>query len=164
MNKRGFSGGTGAGSISLMLVFTVVCLTIFAVLSFQAAYSNDQMIIRSAGFTQEYYAADSSAKRILAQLDGIAAQSAGEFSFEESFIQAAGEIDGAQLTQTAQGVRAEISVKINENQTLVAEVIFSAEPAESRYSIISWQSVSADSQTDSGPAVWDGGDLTGRTE
>ena len=52
--KKGRSGGTvGVGYISIMLIFTVICLTIFAVLSFQAVYSSDKMTNRSDGFTQQ---------------------------------------------------------------------------------------------------------------
>ena len=67
--KKGRSGGTvGVGYISIMLIFTVICLTIFAVLSFQAVYSSDKMTSRSDGFNQQYYTADMEAKKTLSRL------------------------------------------------------------------------------------------------
>ena len=87
--KKGRSGGTvGVGYISIMLIFTVICLTIFAVLSFQAVYSSDKMTNRSDGFTQQYYTADTEAKKTLSRLDGLAAEALDGFSFEEGFIEA----------------------------------------------------------------------------
>ena len=84
--KKGRSGGTvGVGYISIMLIFTVICLTIFAVLSFQAVYSSDKMTNRSDGFTQQYYTADTEAKKTLSRLDGLAAEALDGFSFEEGF-------------------------------------------------------------------------------
>ena len=74
--KRFFGSTVGVGYISMMLIFTVICLTILAVLSFQAVYSNDRVSSRSERFTQEYYDADMAAKRTLAQLDGIALECA----------------------------------------------------------------------------------------
>ena len=107
--KKGRSGGTvGVGYISIMLIFTVICLTIFAVLSFQAVYSSDKMTNRSDGFTQQYYTADTEAKKTLSRLDGLAAEALDGFSFEEGFIEAVSGVEGVSAARTAGGVRVEI--------------------------------------------------------
>ena len=96
--KKGRSGGTvGVGYISIMLIFTVICLTIFAVLSFQAVYSSDKMTNRSDGFTQQYYTADTEAKKTLSRLDGMAAEALDGFSFEEGFIEAVSGVEGVSV-------------------------------------------------------------------
>ncbi len=157
--KKKFGGVIGVGYISIMLIFTVICLTIFAVLSFQAAYSNNQLSSRSEEFTQQYYSADLAAKNTLAELDRIAADAQNEFSFEDSFSEAASELDGISLTLVPEGVRADYSVEINERQMLSASVIFYSDPAEERYRIISWKNTSEEIPTDDHQSVWDGGDL-----
>ena len=130
--KKGRSGGTvGVGYISIMLIFTVICLTIFAVLSFQAVYSSDKMTNRSDGFTQQYYTADTEAKKTLSRLDGLAAEALDGFSFEEGFIEAVSGVEGVSAARTAGGVRVEYSQAINERQTLGSALCFSARLPES---------------------------------
>ena len=155
--KRFFGSTVGVGYISIMLIFTVICLTILAVLSFQAVYSNDRVSSRSEIFTQEYYDADAAAKSTLAQLD-LAAVQAG-FSFEESFMTAAAEIEGVSTAMVPGGVRADYSVRINDRQYLAVSVEFHADSSDGRYDVLEWRSVTRDSTEESSPAVWDGSEL-----
>lgn len=158
--KMRFSGGVGY--ISIMLIFTVICLTIFAVLSFQAAYSNNRVIGRSEEYTQQYYDADASAKKTLSELDLLAAGLQGEFSFDEKFSSAASNIDGVSVTAVPEGVRADYSVSINERQSLSVSVVFYRAAADARYRILSWRSDSSGSISgDDHPSVWDGEELFG---
>ena len=157
--KRFFGSTVGVGYISMMLIFTVICLTILAVLSFQAVYSNDRVSRRSERFTQEYYDADMAAKRTLAQLDGIALECAESFSFEESFISGAEELSGITTARVPGGVRADYSARINDRQRLYVSVVFYGDPAAGRYEVLQWRTVTEDNSSDSTPAVWDGSDL-----
>lgn len=158
--KRSIFGGTvGVGYISIMLIFTVICLTILAVLSFQAVYSNDRVSELSEQFTQQYYDADMAAKKTLAQLDNTALEALDGFSFEESFVNSAAELDGVQTAVVPGGVWVDYSVGINERQVLSVSVMFYSGPADSRYDILRWQSSTEDIEQDSHPSVWDGGDL-----
>lgn len=158
--KKGRAGGTvGVGYISIMLIFTVICLTIFAVLSFQAVYSSDKMSSRGEGFTQQYYTADMQAKKTLAQLDGLAAEALGGFSFGDSFADAVSEIDGASAARVPEGVRVDYSQPINDRQTLAVSVVFFSAPGEERYDILKWSAVEAEIDGGSHPSVWDGGEL-----
>lgn len=157
--KKGRSGGTvGVGYVSVILIFTVICLTIFAVLSFQAVYSGDRVSVRSDVFTQQYYKADLKAKKTLSRLDGIAAESLESFSFTEEFIGAVSEIDGVNAAIAAEGVRVEFSQEINERQTLAVSVLFYSAPEEERFKIEKWKNTEAEFSRESHPSVWDGGD------
>lgn len=60
--------GLGVGSVSLILIFSVLCLTIFALLTLSSARSDTALARRAARSAQEYYAADTEAQLILAQL------------------------------------------------------------------------------------------------
>ncbi len=157
--KRFFGSTVGVGYISIMLIFTVICLTILAVLSFQAVYSNDRVSSRSEIFTQEYYDSDAAAKSTLARLDLAAVQAAEGFSFEESFMTAAAEIEGVSTAMVPGGVRADYSVRINDRQYLAVSVEFHADSSDGRYDVLEWRSVTRDSTEESSPAVWDGSEL-----
>lgn len=131
----------------------------FAVLSFQAVYSSDKMTNRSDGFTQQYYTADTEAKKTLSRLDGLAAEALDGFSFEEGFIEAVSGVEGVSAARTAGGVRVEYSQAINERQTLAVSVVFFSAPSGERFRIEKWNSTEKEISGESHPSVWDGGDL-----
>lgn len=60
--------GMGVGSASIILVFAVLCLTIFALISFTAANVDKTMLNISAKIIQDYYEADTRAECILAEI------------------------------------------------------------------------------------------------
>lgn len=64
MNK----GGTGIGSASIILIFAVLCLTIFALISLSTARADKALADAEAILVKEYYEADTLAECILAEL------------------------------------------------------------------------------------------------
>ncbi|MBQ1215466.1 MAG: hypothetical protein IIX88_03945 [Firmicutes bacterium] len=71
MNKRGKRSGFSfpvVGGTSLLVMFAVLCLITFAVLSLSTVKAGDRLGEASAEAVMEYYAADYEAERILAQL------------------------------------------------------------------------------------------------
>ncbi len=52
------SSGVNAGSISLIVVFSVVCLAVFASLSLSTSAAEKDMAEKSAAVVSDYYAAD----------------------------------------------------------------------------------------------------------
>lgn len=149
------STGMGVGYVSVMLIFAVICLTVFAVMSFRAASANDGFNVRSGDYLKEYYAADSAAKSRLAELDGIAKSAAESGFFEEEFEAAAETIEGVTLTRIANGYSANWAVKINDRQELAISVEFTSGGG---CEITRWQSrtVSTEDSSDSHLGVWDG--------
>lgn len=154
MNKKsGFRGsGLGVGYVSIMVIFVTVCLTLFAVLSLSAAGSNDAFNKRSGEYLREYYAADAKAVDILAQLDSSAKAAAQSGFFLDDFELSAEEL-GADIVPVKGGCRAKYSVKINERQQLMCEVVFTEDGG---FEKTRWQSVAAYSDDDSHLNVWDG--------
>ena len=64
MNK----GGVGVGSASIILVFAVLCLTVFSLITFVVA-GNDKVLVESESrFVLGYYEADTLAERVLNEL------------------------------------------------------------------------------------------------
>ena len=64
MNK----GGIGVGSASIVLVFAVLCLTIFSLISFIVTQNTKALVDAEAEFVTGYYKADAQAELILAQI------------------------------------------------------------------------------------------------
>jgi hypothetical protein len=163
MNKRNFVKGTGigVGYVSVMIIFAVICLTIFAVLSYCAASSGDKLNARSGEFTREYYAADCEAKEVLAELDEAALGAAEAFSFEEAFSEAASELGDFTAVKTQGGVSVSYCVEINERQELAVGLTFFSEPElhdNCRYEINEWKfRIKSDSDdSDEHLGVWNG--------
>ncbi len=147
----------GVGYVSVMIIFASVCLTVFAVLSYRAAVSNDSFNRRSGDYLAQYYAADSKAKEILAKLDGMAYSARRSGFFEDSFEAASEELEGISLSRVRGGLSVEYSVTINEKQKLLVNVVFLESGG---YDISLWQSKTFSSdESDSHINVWDGNTL-----
>jgi len=130
-NKRKPSPFLVGGS-SLMTIFAVLCLTVFAVLSLATVRVNERLGDRTADAVQKYYAADCRAEELLARLrvgeqpEGVTRKSDGRYAY---------------------------TCPISDSQTLAVEVKVEG----SDYTILRWQAVSTvDWQADDSLSVWDG--------
>ena len=129
-DKRRFSPPVVGGS-SLLVIFAVLCLTIFALLSLSGAQANDRLADAAVQAVSGYYQADCQAEAILARLRG-------------------GELP--QGVEVRDGICA-YSCPISDTQALEVEVALT----EESYTILRWQAVStADWQPDDSLSVWDG--------
>ena len=59
-------GGIGVGSASIVLVFAVLCLTVFSLITFVVAGNDKALVDTEAGLVVGYYEADALAERIVA--------------------------------------------------------------------------------------------------
>ena len=64
MNK----GGVGVGSASIILVFAVLCLTVFSLITFVVAGNDKVLVDAESRFVLGYYEADALAERVLTEL------------------------------------------------------------------------------------------------
>ena len=134
-------GGTVTGAVSLVMIFVVLCMTVFAVLTLSTAVGESRLAQATAAHVQDYYEAD-------ARATAIAAQVAAALT--------APEIDGipVEYVPSEQGTHAVFSVPAGENQALDVELLLQT-PS---YAILKWELVySGDWQADQSIAVWDGG-------
>jgi len=119
------------GGTSLLVIFSVLCLAVFAVLSLGTVRAETRLTEASAEAVSAYYEADCRAEEIFARLR------AGETVPEV----------------TVNGDIYAYSCPISENQTLCVELRAAAEG----WTVIRWQAVPAEiGETDNGPTVWDG--------
>jgi len=64
MNK----GGIGVGSASIVLIFAVLCLTVFSLITYIVATNSKALVDAEAKLVLAYYEADLLAERILAEI------------------------------------------------------------------------------------------------
>jgi len=64
MNK----GGIGIGSASIVLVFAVLCLTVFSLITYVVADNDAALVDAEAKLVTGYYEADALAERIVAEI------------------------------------------------------------------------------------------------
>ena len=130
-NRRKFELPPIVGGVSLFVVFAVLCLSVFALLSVATARADSRMAEASVKAIENYYAADLRAQEILAQLR------AGKMP------------DGVSADGNLYSYRCPIS----KTQSLTAEVRMEG----SDYAVIRWQAVNAGEwETDGGLNLWDG--------
>jgi len=113
------------GSASIVLVFTVLCFTIFALISYSAAGNYKALTEAEARMVKSYYEADTLAERILAEIlesDTIPASIHGvEIKIQQ---------DCDLMTEIV-----EFSVKTNEEKELYVKLAFFVDT----YDILSWR-------------------------
>ena len=119
------------GGSSLMTVFAVLCLTVFAVLALATVWANGRLSAGTSAAVLEYYAADCQAEEVLALLRSG--------TLPESVRQSNGKYCYA--------------VPISDSQRLEVEVVVNG----TEYTVLRWQAVSAvDWQADDSIVLWNG--------
>ena len=142
------------GSVSLLMVFIILCLVTFATLSLSSAAGDYKYSKDTAGHNTEYYNACNEAERKLKEIDGIL-EDAYSNSPYDYFAEAAA------LLNTLQGITTDFSVdepklsfdvEINEDKALnIVLTLNNTDKLPSGfYRITSWQEIST--------AGWEGND------
>ena len=131
MDKRSFRPPSTIGAASLLTVFAVLCLVIFALLSLSTVSANERLSEASRASVEAYYEADCRAEAILAD------------------IRAGGVPESVEM----RGDTYSYICPISETQTLAVTVRAEGD----NYEILRWQAVSTvDWVSDDSLPVWDG--------
>ena len=133
MNKREKNSFPAVGGSSLLVIFAVLCLTIFTLLGLSTVQAGGRLSDASAEAVSAYYAADCHAEEILARLragelpEGVSVFPDGTYSY---------------------------TCPISDTQLLAVEVRVDM---DENYEILRWQAASAANwQPDDSLPVWDG--------
>lgn len=119
------------GLSSLLVIFAVLCLTVFTLLSVSTVSAHQRLAQSSRQAITDYYQADSQAEEILAKLRS-------------------GEVPQG---VTREGNQYTYSCPISDTQTLVVRV----EVAGENYQILRWQAISTENwEAEDKLPVWDG--------
>ncbi len=135
------------GGSSLLVVFAVLALTVFALLSLSTVRADVRLGDAAAKAVSGYYEADCKAQEILARLrNGEKVPGEVELAL---FI--AERVDSGETYY-------KYAVPISDTQELRVEVL--VDPADGSYSILRWQAVPVgDWEPDDSLNVWDGEDI-----
>lgn len=139
--RRG--GHMGTGTVSLILMFSVLCIVIFALLTVSTAAGEHALAEKAAQTQQAYYQADSRAADIAAQV--LAARDSRP-----------GEIDGVAVTWNQGeegGLTASFACPVDQERTLLVELELNGED----FAVKRWQCVrTGEWEADDSIEVWDG--------
>ena len=147
MDKRkSAQRGMNVGLLTIVVLFTVLCLTIFAVLCLSTALSEEKLAAAYARSVENYYAADLQAQEIAQQFVGLEAE-------EAQTLAEALELESARLEA---GLEICYSVPVDEVQELYVALLLT----DSGLQRSCWQLVeSAEWEPDYGQNIWDGSEL-----
>jgi hypothetical protein len=159
--------GVGVGTVSLVMIFAVLCLTVFAMLTLSTSNAEKALADRTAAFVTGYYEADTLATKIKAEI--IKSYRDGTLYGAASLPDEPYDIIGFEVT-IAPGVQ--LSYEFEENGTIFAS--YSCEVNEVQdlsvrlslaggsYTVLEWKTVySQDWEIDDGITVWDGDSFGG---
>ncbi|MCR5481674.1 MAG: hypothetical protein K6F52_02665 [Clostridia bacterium] len=147
--------GIQIGIPSLVVIFAVLCLVVFAVLSLMSALSEKHLQDRSMGVTFDYYEADALCEEHLAEIDEILiserAKAVSEHDYKERL--------NARIRSMydSENDLISFSESINENLILHVEIKVLPRGSEKRYTLLKWQEENiADYEIDQSMPVWTG--------
>lgn len=153
MAKENREGGIQIGTASLILIFVVLTLSIFAMLSMTSALADDRITDRTEEWVSNYYAADTEAVNRLAEIDKVAEEAIKSNEGFGSYMEKHANCDYDALTNVAT-----FEVEINENVKLeVSAKFFEGYVDGKHFEVERWQEVNArEYNLDESMPVWDG--------
>ncbi len=154
--KSTFSPGINVGSASLAMVFSILCLTVFSVLSLITANNDYKLAEKSSSSLTEYYSADYNATEFANALT----TTLGSFTSSDAEEIINNHKDEYSLTEKNENgiITADFSVPINEKTALS----ISLEIKNGKATILKWRAEDTYTQEyDTSLPVWNGEDSQG---
>ena len=139
------------GGVSLLVIFAVLCLTVFALLSLSTVQADCRLADATAQSVSDFYAADWEAQMILAKLRR------GELPADVTIETAAPNEEAANTEDNSTSVNmlCSYTCQISETQNLQVQVQLN--PQTGSYSILRWQAVPSGTwQAENTLELWDG--------
>ncbi len=147
--------GIQIGIPSLVVIFAVLCLVVFAVLSLMSAISEKHLQERSIAATEAYYEADVLCEEHLAEIDEILVKERGQAVSEGNYKERLNARLRSMYDSTSDLIS--FSEKINENMILHVELKVLPMGSENRYKLLKWQEENiSDYEVDQSMPVWTG--------
>ena len=129
----------GIGSVTLLTVLLVLCLTIFAVLALSSAQADLRLSEKNAASVSAYYTADMQAMEMLAEAANLwsAGTAKPTVAQMESLLQPI--YDEVYAADGNDGITLFADLRIQENQLLRIEATLHAPGTAERWTIYTWQ-------------------------
>ncbi|MDO5590664.1 MAG: hypothetical protein Q4F98_06365 [Lachnospiraceae bacterium] len=136
---------TNIGSVTLLMIFIVLCMITFAALSLSSAASDAKATEKSIRHTKKYYKATSLAEETVADIDSFLKESRNHTSGKAQYFQ---HIKNKyknnahiKIAESSKGLTLTFLTKMNEKQALKTTLRI-LDPADNeRYTITSWQTI-----------------------
>jgi len=156
MTKKKYHG-VGIGSTSIIMIFVVLCLTTFSLLSFSSANSGWKFAERSSDQTVRYFKAQNAANDKLAEIDAFLYDiSANEDSYFFNMPSVA-LISGVSFKESYEYFLVSYSVPISTKSVLYVELEIPFSPSEERFVITKWNTKAEEfDYNDDRMNIWDG--------
>lgn len=160
MKKTGRKNSViSTGTVSIVLIFVLLSMLTFAVLSLVSAQADLRLSAKSAQRTTDYYEAENSANDVLIEIDKLVKTEAGSCSDENELAKRISEKIDAGVQVEADGGRLSYEVPAGEEQSLEVEIAVSLEDNGS-LEIEKWKTKTDHEWTeDSGGGLFDINDL-----
>lgn len=143
MNRN--ARGTGIGTVSLVMIFAVLCLTVFATLTLSASNAEKALSDKTSTFVKGYYEADSLATKVSAELCA---------SYENGVLPEFAHDVGISYEQDGAATIASFSCRVTEMQDLLVSLRLE----KGLVSVLNWKTWYSQSwEADNSITVWDGG-------
>lgn len=145
MSKRKYPT-VNIGSSSMLVVFIILCLVTFSVLSVASANNDRKYSEKIADRTTDYYEASNKAEELLSQIDNKLKQTyeAYRTAYDSQAPQALATIDGVDSSDFPS---VSFSVPINDAQALTVSLLIQTpeKQGDTFYTVTSWKEISTES-------------------
>lgn len=150
----------GVGAASILMIFVMLCVTVFGILSFSSARSDWKLTEKNADAVQRYYTADAQAQALLQELDQrliqLTAENPGWGAAELAAALTGSVLQNARFAPSSTPTHLIAIVPAGEIQELQIELSISA--SQPQYQVVRYQLLpSAEWSGDDQPLqVWQG--------
>ena len=145
------------GLTSLILIFIILCLATFCLLSLSSARGDQSLAIRSSQAVTEYYRADAEGEKWLKQVDTILQKEMTGKTISQEELQNLGENTASQLGCRVDEKTGYISTDISMERGQALHIDLALTGDESRYEVKSWYVYdSGNYEIDDSMPVWGG--------
>lgn len=132
MNRKIGATGLPIGGPTLLMVFVILCINIFAVISYMSALRDYNLSEKSAEMVTQYYEADAKAAKLLAEISSV-------MPLDTADINKFKDIDDFAISNESESILVKYSVPIKKDIALGVVVEF---PKNSnKYRILEWKMV-----------------------
>ncbi len=143
MVKKKYSG-VGVGSTSIIMIFVVLCLTAFSILSFSSSDVGNKMANKTKEQTIHFYEAENKANLTLQNIDEVLFSAASNPAERDGVIISLSNIYGVKVFKQADYLTVSYDVPITETRYLAVELKVPLDLSQGgkRYEITKWSSAS----------------------
>jgi len=138
---------TNTGSVSLLMIFIVLCLTILSTLSLSGALGEYQYSQKIAQHHADYYRASGSASRMLRKIDQVLELAHTEHpdDYYSAAEQQLAQMEGLEIDLTAESPSITYQISVDDSQSLQITMALNApdELDKGYYRITAWQEISS---------------------